>query len=82
MTRTPTCPEVAEQLSAYLDEALPPDRRQGTEAHLAGCTECSRALSELRCTRRLLRDLPGSLMPDRVRQHLLETLRMRRPPGT
>jgi anti-sigma factor RsiW len=79
MTTTPSCPEVTGQLSAYLDAALPPDRRQGMEAHLAVCPECTRALSELRCTRRLLRSLPGPPAPARIRRPLLETLRMRRP---
>ena len=80
MTNAPSCPEFAELLSAYLDEALPPHRRQGVEAHLAVCADCGRALAGLRCTRRLLHELPGPSMPDRMKQHLLNTLRSRRLP--
>ncbi len=49
-------PEVA--LSAYVDDALPPDERAAVEAHLGGCSVCRPELEELRSVRRLLAQLP------------------------
>lgn len=78
MTNRLTCPEVSALFDAYLDDdALPPIRRQGMDAHLAVCEGCRRALSCLRRTRRLLRSLPGEPMPSAMKQHLLDTLRSR-----
>lgn len=38
----------SEQLSAYLDEELPPDLRTEVAEHLEGCAECRATLEELR----------------------------------
>lgn len=37
-----TCGQVLAGLSDYLDGDLPPARRQGIEAHVAGCRQCER----------------------------------------
>src|SRR5262245_25846553 len=40
--------EWTEKLSEYLDDELSPGERRAVEEHLAVCTECARALDELR----------------------------------
>jgi len=45
-------------LSAYLDGALPDERRAEVGRHLAGCEICSARLAELRGTARLIAGLP------------------------
>src|SRR5216683_4067469 len=49
-------PEV--QLSAYLDDALPPGERAAVAAHLDGCASCRARLADLRATSRLVAALP------------------------
>ncbi len=46
-------------LSAYLDEALPAERREAILAHLAACDACRARLAELRETARLIAALPA-----------------------
>lgn len=47
-----------EQLSAYLDGALPPAERTAVDAHLDACADCRSRLAELRGVSALLRSLP------------------------
>ncbi len=79
MTTELTCDAVAGLIHAYLDEALPPERRQGADAHLAVCPECRRLAGELRCMRRMLRSLPQEQMPASMKHRLLDTLQSLRP---
>ncbi|MGH7443812.1 MAG: anti-sigma factor family protein [Longimicrobiales bacterium] len=81
MTNRLTCPEVAALLSASLDDALPHERRQGMDAHVAVCEACRQTLDGLRCTQRLLRALPCEPMPPGMKRHLLDTLQRRRRPA-
>src|SRR5690606_39562364 len=74
-----TCHEIGESLSDFLEEALSPAERQGIEAHLAACTDCTGLLRGLRCTRRVLGHLPREPMPDKMKATLLEALRRSRP---
>jgi putative zinc finger protein len=46
-------------LSAYLDEALPPDERAAVASHLDACAQCRARLADLRATSRLLAALPA-----------------------
>ena len=41
-------PDIAEKLSDYLDDELPPAERQAVEAHLHECDECAATLADLR----------------------------------
>src|SRR5207245_6565907 len=52
------------QLSAYLDDALPPSERATVESHLDGCASCRARLADLRATSRLVAALPA-LAPTR-----------------
>lgn len=47
MARVLPCVEVAELLTAYLDDGLPRRARRAMARHLAGCPDCSRLLSQL-----------------------------------
>lgn len=38
------CPELAEKLSAFIDEELPLEVRQTIEVHLVNCTDCEDTL--------------------------------------
>jgi hypothetical protein len=53
----------AEQLSAYLDDDVPPAERSAIEAHLAGCGECAAVLEGLRGVVAQAEALPGEVPP-------------------
>lgn len=65
------CEEVTEGLTDYLDEALPPGRRERLEHHLATCAHCAHDLQQLRLTLQQLASLPREPMPAPLREHLL-----------
>src|SRR6266581_4627123 len=52
------CEQVEELLSAYLDNALAPEERDGVTAHLGGCSQCSSILADFRHFDILLSQLP------------------------
>jgi len=52
-----------ENLSGYLDAALPEADRRRVEGHLAGCAGCRAELDELRAVSRMVRDLPQKPLP-------------------
>jgi len=55
--------QVAELLSAYLDNMVTADERRLVESHLAGCQACQQQLLALRQTVNLLRRLPPIALP-------------------
>lgn len=55
--------QVLSRLSPYLEGELDPKERARLDEHLRGCADCARALSELRTTVALLRDLPDPEPP-------------------
>ena len=55
--------ETREELSAYLDGALPEMERRDLEARLAASAELRGALEDLRSTSRLVKDLPKEPLP-------------------
>lgn len=63
--RGPDCALVAEDLSAYLDDELPPEDRRRVERHLGACPACDADLWVVDQQRARLRALP------RVRPHEL-----------
>jgi hypothetical protein len=44
------CQDVVEVVTDYLDAALPPDRRQEFDAHLADCDGCTEYVDQIRRT--------------------------------
>jgi len=57
---------VRDDLSAYLDGALPPTRRSEVDAHLGTCQPCRSGLTELRSTARLIAALPAAVASRRL----------------
>jgi anti-sigma factor RsiW len=82
MPQTPeptACRQVHEGLTEYLEDALPPETRQGFDAHLATCLPCRRLADELRLTLRELASPAGEPMPPTMKRSLLDVFR-RQPP--
>src|SRR5947207_10893537 len=50
-------------LSAFLDGVLPPEKKAGVEAHIAGCVECGLELNTLIETKRRLAAMPRHPAP-------------------
>ncbi|MDI6857287.1 MAG: zf-HC2 domain-containing protein [Dehalococcoidia bacterium] len=65
-----------DELSAYLDEELPPARRRKIEEHLRGCPACRARLAELRTLKQTLSSLPQAAAP---RSFALTPEQARRP---
>lgn len=59
-----SCQEIFAQLSAYLDEDLPPDACREIDEHLAGCPPCVEFVASLRRTLELYRGYKPSEKPD------------------
>jgi anti-sigma factor RsiW len=72
-----TCRDAREGLTEYLENALPPARRQGVDEHLSSCAECSRLLDEFRATIQQLAALAPESMPPEMKQSLLSAFRNR-----
>jgi anti-sigma factor RsiW len=49
----PTCRELVELVTDYLEDALPAPERARLEAHLAECEGCRRYVEQMRATVRL-----------------------------
>ena len=67
----PTCREVVELVTDYLEGSLPRAERRRLEAHLADCPHCTEYLAQMRATIRLTgrlepRDLTGEMREDLV----------------
>ena len=58
------CEKLSKDISAYLDGALPQDRIEAVECHLAECAACRRMVEEFRAADAAARDVP---MPDEAR---------------
>jgi len=54
----PTCAEIVEQITDYLENALSDDELSGFLEHLQGCGGCEAYLGEMRSTVRLLSSMP------------------------
>ena len=75
MAEPRACRTFREGLTEYLEEALPPSRRQGLESHLAACPSCRALLEQVRCTIRSSSGLSGEPMPPGMKSALLRALR-------
>jgi hypothetical protein len=70
-----------EQLSALLDDRLPPSERSALSTHLAACADCRRDQSRLADIRGRLQALPPLHPPERFYQNVLsKTTRQQRAP--
>jgi anti-sigma factor RsiW len=66
-----SCP-FEEELTAYVDEELPPTRRAEVEAHLRGCAGCGATEALLRRTVTRLAELPEFIPSPSTRREVLE----------
>jgi|Tabmets5t2r1_1033131.scaffolds.fasta_scaffold60606_2 anti-sigma factor RsiW len=71
----PTCRELAELVTAYLDGVLSESEREGFEAHLAECRDCAVHLEQMRRTIAELGQLPPEELSDSERDELLVAFR-------
>jgi len=71
----PTCREVFDLLSDYVDEELPSERRQALARHLGHCPPCEQFLKTFQKTRELCRESLFEEMPEELRVRLRSFLR-------
>jgi anti-sigma factor RsiW len=72
------CREFVEDVTAYLDGALPDDLTALVEQHLADCPHCREYLNQMRKTivmTRALTDDDVEAMPSDVRERLMQAFR-------
>jgi hypothetical protein len=65
------CREVVEIVTDYLENALPPDRREALELHLSYCDGCVNYLDQLRTTIELSGALGDESLPESLQADLL-----------
>jgi anti-sigma factor RsiW len=71
----PTCRDLVELVTAYLDDALSDRDRAGFEAHLAHCRDCTVYLEQMRQTISELGELPPERLSAAGRAKLLSAFR-------
>ena len=71
----PTCREIVELVTDYLEERLPSATRLAFEEHLAACPGCTNYLAQMRETIRLTGELREESLSPEVRQELLRAFR-------
>lgn len=59
-----------DELADLAEELLPPDRTAELEAHLGGCSDCTRLLAAVRAVPALLADVPSPRIPSEVAARL------------
>ena len=71
-----TCEEFEELSGAYALDAITPAEREAAQAHLVGCTKCTRLLQELRATVEWLPyAVPQKDPPESLKGRVLESIR-------
>ena len=73
--RLPTCREVVEIITDYLEGTLPPDESQRLELHLVWCQACRTYLEQMRESIRLTGRLAGEAITEETRGELLRLFR-------
>jgi anti-sigma factor RsiW len=74
-TLEPTCRDLVELVTNYLDDALTERDRAAFEAHVADCRDCGVHLEQMRQTISALGSLPAERLPDPARAELLALFR-------
>ncbi len=75
----PSCREICDLLSDYVDGELAPETRDLLLNHLEGCPPCERFLKTFQKTRSLCRESLLQEMPEELRSRLHAFLRERIP---
>jgi anti-sigma factor RsiW len=70
-----SCREVVELLTDFLEDALPPARRDVVLAHLQDCDDCLRYVAQLQEIGRLLAELPTEGLSEQDRDALVRAYR-------
>jgi anti-sigma factor RsiW len=73
--REPTCQELAEFLTDYLEGVLTPAERASFDRHLAGCRNCTLYVEQMRLTISVSRRIAEDEIPPAVRDDLLHAFR-------
>ena len=76
----PTCREMAELVTDYLEGDLPLHRRIGARVHLLVCKACTHYFDQMRRTVALLRKGPVTEPPKSQEDALIQQLRLDSPP--
>jgi anti-sigma factor RsiW len=71
----PTCHEVVELVTDYLEGALSDEARRRVEEHLSACDGCTRYLEQMRETIRLTGRLTEEQIPEEQRRVLVDAFR-------
>jgi anti-sigma factor RsiW len=71
----PSCRELAELVTEYLEDALTPAERAACERHLRRCGDCSSYLEQMRETIAALGALAPGELPAAKREELLTSFR-------
>jgi predicted anti-sigma-YlaC factor YlaD len=67
----PSCKEIVELVTAYLEHALDPRDQLAFEEHLAGCDGCRDYVDQIRETVRLTGRLREESLPPELREKLV-----------
>jgi predicted anti-sigma-YlaC factor YlaD len=73
-----TCSDAKQDLSAFIDHQLGPERQAAVQLHLSACPECREDLRSLEATVALLRQLPQAAPVRPVAVPATRPLRLRR----
>jgi anti-sigma factor RsiW len=73
--REPTCQELTELLTDYLEGLLAPSERASFDRHIAGCRDCTLYVEQMRLTIAVSGRIRTDDIPPAVRDELLTAFR-------
>ena len=71
----PTCQELAEFITDYLEGVLPPAHRVNFDLHIADCPDCQKYVEQMRVTIAVTGRIPAPEIPSAARGSLLAAFR-------
>ena len=75
MTRKPTCNEIVELVTAYLEGELKRRERKAFERHLKKCDGCTNYVEQIRVTIESVGRVRGGDLPPALRENLVVAFR-------
>jgi anti-sigma factor RsiW len=73
--REPTCQELAELVTEYLEGLLAPAQHALVDLHISGCPDCTLYIEQMRTTIAVARRIAADEIPPGVRDALLTAFR-------